>query len=75
MINLTGLECEVLDALIEAHDADSGFLEDVKWKNRNQLGGVVSHLLWKGVITSIEKDDDRALTSFILHPDFRKDHD
>lgn len=70
-MNITHLENEILPLLIQesaSNGHDFGILENVKWNDRKQLGGVVSSLQAKGFIVEIEKAevDGQTFTQYVL---------
>lgn len=77
MIELTALEQEVLNELNAESDAnghDFGVMECVSWKNRKQLGGVVSQLVQKGVIDLVDDVqiiDGERVTQYYLNDNYK----
>lgn len=81
MIEMTPLETLALARLNEESEAnghDFGVMELVDWKNRNQLGGVVTSLLKKGILESVDEVqyiDGEAVTQYYIaaaHKDWYK---
>lgn len=76
-VQLTPLEAQVLNALNEESEAnghDFGVMELVEWKNRNQLGGVVSQLLQKGVLDLVDdtmKIDGEDVTQYYINDAYK----
>jgi len=77
MIELTELEQKALKELQKSsagNGHDFGCVEDVKWDGtRQQLGGVITSLQGKGVLTMYEphRTDWGMVTQFILNEEFQ----
>jgi hypothetical protein len=73
MAALTVLEKKVLEVLKQQADDESGgsfgVIESVKWSDRKQLGGLLTSLQDKGVITVYEphKIDGEKVTQFTIN--------
>jgi hypothetical protein len=70
-LSLTALERVLIPLLQEesaANGHDFGVLEQVRWTDRRQLGGVITSLQAKGVITEVDKTvvDDQTITQYVL---------
>ena len=75
---LTSLELQALVALnaeSESNDHDFGVLEYVDWPNRKQLGGILTSLQQKGVVTSVDitKVDGASITQYVIAPAYRNE--
>lgn len=77
MTNLTALETAALAALnkdSETNGHDFFILEYVEWDDRKQLGGLVTSLQAKGIITQIAKhtvNDNEIITQGVLAEEFQ----